>query len=82
MEIFGIPIETAQDLLYISLAGGFLFLVLILVLVLGRVYKILGNVQEITDSIAEITDIARHYIYQPIKLVRNIISKISGFLKR
>ena len=81
MEIFGIPVETTQDLLYISLAGGFLFLVLVLVLVLGRIYKILGNVQEITDSIAEITDIARHYIYQPFKFIMGLVDKIRGFMK-
>lgn len=81
----GIPVETTGDFLDLALsalAGIFVIVGLVLVLVLVRVFKILGYVREITESISEIVELVNHYLWKPVQFFNNIAQKIRKLLKR
>ncbi len=80
--IFGISVENTGDILNLTLAGGFLLLILVLILVLLRAYKILGNVHRVTENIEEISEIVKHYLWQPVKLGAKAFNAIKKFLKK
>lgn len=68
--------ETTKDILYISLAGGFILLVIFLCVTLIYLILILRDFSKISSKIKDTTERVNNYIIQPIRIAGRLIENL------
>lgn len=69
---------TPVDVLYLVLSLCLGFLTLFLVIALWQVIKILRDVNTLTDRAKDTVDLVNHYLWQPIKILTQLLEKTKG----
>jgi len=70
--------QTPLDVLYLVLSVSIFFLVLFLIIALWRLIRILRDVNTVTDRAKDTVDLVNHYLWQPIKILNQLIEKTKG----
>jgi uncharacterized protein YoxC len=74
-------ITSALDILYLSLAIGFMVFIIFLCMTLFYVISILRDVSKVTNKVEELVKRVHHTIIQPLRAVDYIIEKISPYVE-
>ncbi len=74
-------ITSALDVLYISLAVGFIVFIIFLCMTLFYVISILRDVSRVTNRVEELIKRVHKTIIQPLRAVDYIIEKISPYVE-
>ncbi len=67
--------STPLDILYLVLSIVIGLLGIFLVIALFHLVRILGNVHKISTKAKDTLDLVNHYLWQPIKILMQIIEK-------
>lgn len=68
--------ETTKDILYISLAGGFVLLVIFLCVTLIYLILILRDANKISSKIKDTSEKINNYVLQPVKIASRLIESL------
>ncbi|MEK7545265.1 MAG: DUF948 domain-containing protein [Patescibacteria group bacterium] len=74
-------ITTSLDVLYISLAGGFLILVIFLSIALMYLTFVLRDVSKVTHGIEEVTEKINQLVLTPFKILNTLFEHIGPFIE-
>lgn len=69
---------TPVDILYLVLSICIGLLTLFLIVALWRLIRILRDVNTVTDRTKDTVDLVNHYLWQPIKIMSQLIEKTKG----
>lgn len=74
-------ITTSLDVLYISLAGGFLVLVIFLSIALLYLTFVLRDISKVTHGVHEVTEKVNQLILSPFKILNTLFEHIGPFIE-
>lgn len=74
-------ITTSLDVLYISLALGFIVLVIFLSISLFYLIFILRDVSKITDKAKDTTDVLSEYVLSPVRFFYGLYEKLEPLIE-
>jgi hypothetical protein len=74
-------ITTSLDVLYVSLAIGFIVLVIFFSIALFYLVFILRDVSKITDKAKDTTDTLSEYVLSPVKFIFGVYEKLEPIIE-
>lgn len=74
-------ITTSLDVLYISLAVGFIVLVIFLAITLLYTIFILRDVSGVTNDVKEVTERVNQVVVSPLRLAQTIIEHVKPYIE-
>ena len=73
-------VNTSLDILYLSLAAGFIVLVVFISIALTYLIFLLRDLTKTMDKIEEITERVNEYLLVPVKFLSTILEYLGPFL--
>lgn len=67
--------STPVDVLYLILSICIVLLTLFIVIAIWRIIRILRDINTLTDRAKDTVDLVNHYLWQPIKILTQLIEK-------